>query len=107
VNPELAFLLGPGWKLILGAFAWGVLYAQQRENSAAIKSFRAALFGENGDGPVVVTNMICLEREERIGRLICAAKDSAKEVDVKVDALGAKVTDIDGRLLVVESRSPG
>jgi hypothetical protein len=106
VNPEIEFLLGPGWKIIVGAFAWGVLYAQQRSNGEGVKSLRKAIFGENGDGPIIVTNKTCQEREAWLGKRIDDVKLSVEKVDTKVDGLIARVDDVDGRLLVVESQHP-
>jgi hypothetical protein len=106
VNPELEFVLGPGWKIAGVLFGGGVLWAKVNALDNSIKSFRKALFGENGDGPIIVTNTTCLEREERLVQRIDEAKDAVEVVDGKVESLGGKVANIDGRLRVVESR-PG
>jgi hypothetical protein len=106
VSPELEFLLGPGWKIGVVLFGGGALYAKVNTLGNDIRSFRRALFGENGDGPLVVTNKTCLERENRLLAVVREAKGAVDVVDGKVEDLREVITDVDGRLRVVESHHP-
>lgn len=106
MSPELEFVLGPGWKIAGAIFGAGVVYSKLNTIGKDIASFRRALFGENGDGPLVVTNKTCLERENRLLTVVQEAKGAVEAVDGKIEDLRDIVVDVDGRLRVVESQHP-
>ena len=103
MTPEMEFILGPGWKIAVVVFAGGIASWRLVAMEKAVRSFEHLLYGKNGDGPGVVTNRMCLEREQRIHDVVGAATGAFERVEGKVDDLRETVGEINGRLRVVET----